>query len=59
MSGTRVRVIPGLYNSGQEPSMEGRNLLAPSQVRYLVGEGAAYLGQRCSLDKMRKDRAVE
>ena len=39
--------------------MEGRNLLAPSQVRYLVGKGTAYLGQRCTLDKMRKDRAVE
>ena len=53
------RVIPGLHNSAEEPSMEGRNLLAPSQVCYLEGESATGLRLRCSPDMMRIDRAVE
>ncbi len=53
MSATRARVIPGLYDSGEEPSMESRNLFALNQVRYLVKKRTTYLRLRHSLGKMR------
>ncbi len=59
VSAMRVRVIPGLHNSGGKPSMESLNLLAPSQVRYLVGRRPTYLIQPCLLGKMKKDRAAQ